>query len=114
MDCAKHPLRKRPKTCETCATPYANTTKATATKTPWPHVTEDGLSWLDPDGNEPKVDKDGRLTEPFVLELKYGARERWGVGLKLPDTPAVYSAWAAELEAKRARTIKHTKGDKAA
>jgi len=106
MDCPQHPIRKRPKACATCAAPYVDTTRATPTKNAYPHVTEDGLTWLDPNSNPPTLDAKGRLAEPFVLELKYGGRESWGVGLKLPDTPAAFSAWAAELEAKRARIIK--------
>jgi hypothetical protein len=108
VDCPKHPLRKRPKTCETCAKPYADPTKATATKTPWPYVTEDGAQWLDRDGNSPKLDMQGRLAEAFEFmpNKVHGVHERWGAGMKLPMTPAVFSAWAADLEAKRARTIK--------
>ena len=99
MICERHPQRRR-KGCEVCYAPIP-TSEGTISRNPYPHVTDDGMTWLDPDGNEPKVDKDGRLTEPFTLELRWGARERWGVGLKLPDTPEAFRRWAAELEAKR-------------
>ena len=101
--CPRHPQRRR-KGCEVCFGLPPQDFTDTTTRNPYPHVTEDGMTWLDPDGNPPKVDKDGKLVEPFVLELKYGARERWGVGLKLPDTPEQWRRFVAEVEAKRART----------
>lgn len=105
IKCPKHPQRRR-KDCAVCNGP--DPIEAAPGRHAFPHVTEDGLTWLDPEGNEPKVDKDGRLTEPFVIELAYGARERWGVGLKLPDTPEAFRRFAAECEARRAR-IHHKK-----
>ena len=96
MICPQHPQRRR-KGCEICYAPIPQS-EGTIGRKPYPHVTEDGKTWLDPDGNPPKVNDKDELTEAFVLELKYG-RERWGVGLVLPMTPAVYDAWAAELSA---------------
>jgi hypothetical protein len=108
MDCAKHPLRKRPKTCETCARPYAEALKTAEARKPWPSVTEDGLTWLDVDGNAPKLDATGRLAETFVFvpNRVHNVPERWGAGLALPMTPAGFRAFVADIEAKRARTIK--------
>ena len=108
--CPMHPQRRR-KGCEVC---YGLPLQSVETirRFPYPHVTEDGMTWLDPDGNPPKVDKDGKLAESFVLELRYGARERWGVGLKLPDTPEAFRRFAAEYEAARARVIKHTRKER--
>ena len=101
--CPKHPQRKR-KGCEVCygLDPVEPNSRTFA----YPHVTGDGLTWLDPNGNQPKTDSDGRLTEAFVLELRYGARELWGVGLKLPDTPEAFRRFAAECELRRMRIIK--------
>lgn len=128
--CTRHPLRKRPKVCATCAA-NAGTTVAQAInddlpegdylrpvmwpereapKPRSPRLTADGATWLDPDGKPPVENSKGELVEPFVFQLANGARERWGVGLKLPDTPAKYRAWVAELRAARARIVK-PKGD---
>lgn len=68
----------------------------------------DGMTHLDPEGRPPVTDAGGRLTKPFVLHILRGdgtiaAKELWGVGLKLPDTPAAFKAFVAEVEAERAR-----------
>jgi len=99
IKCAKHPQRKR-KGCEVCFGPEPQS-EGTIRRNPYPHVTEDGLTWLDPDNNPPVVDDRGRLKESFVLELKYGARERWGVGLVLPQTPEAYRREVAEIQRQR-------------
>lgn len=64
---------------------------ATNSQHPFPYVTEDGMTWLDAWTSEPaESDEAGRLTKPFVLELVTGARERWGIGMKLPVTPLAW------------------------
>lgn len=76
------------------------------TRHPWPHVTEDGLTWLDPEGNPAKIDADGKLMEPFTLETSIGSLERWAVGCRLPDTPEAFRRYAAGVAEKRARIVK--------
>ena len=105
--CPKHPQRRR-KDCSVCNGPEPTTFFEQTTRIQYPHVTEDGMSWLDPNGNPPKLDKDGKLAEPFTLELAFGALERWSVGLKLPDTPEAFRRFKADMEAMRAR-IHHKK-----
>ena len=102
--CPKHPQRRR-KDCEVCNGPDPES-EGTIRRNPYPHVTEDGLTWLDRDGNPPKLDSQGRLAEPFLFvpNRVHGAYELWGVGLKLPDTPEQWRRFVAEIEAKRART----------
>ena len=108
MDCPRHPIRKR-SNCETCQAPYL--TEKDVKRAIAPRTTEDGMTWLDPDGNAPKLDAKGLLVEPFVLQLSNGARERWMPGAKLPMPPGQYRAWVAEIEAKRARTHKPKEKD---
>jgi hypothetical protein len=103
MDCPQHPIRKR-RNCETCQAPYPTGREPAKAS---PRTTEDGLTWLDPDGNAPKLDAKGLLVEPFVLQLGNGARERWMPGAKLPMSPGAYRAWVAEIEAKRAKAPAH-------
>jgi len=126
MDCPQHPIRKRPKACATCAANVGvsatngkkplpedddNTLKPVywpeeaAPKPRSPRASDDGATWLDPDGNPPVVNAAGVLLEPFVFQLAHGTRERWMPGIRLPMAPAPYKAWADELAAKRARTI---------
>ena len=127
MDCPKHPIRKRPKACQICAA-NLGTTVAEAVNAGredgglrpvfWPEdkpapvvvqrVSEDGLTWLDRDGNPPKLDAKGRLTEPFVFipNAAHNCYERWGAGLTLPMTPVALRAFYAEEEARRARIHK--------
>lgn len=66
-----------------------------------PRTTTDGMTWLDPKGNAPKLDDKGRLQEEFVLTTDLGQKERWGVGTKLPLTPAVNLKWVLEIEEER-------------
>ena len=68
--------------------------------------TDDGETWLDPDGNPPVEDKDGRLLQPFIFQLGNGARERWMPPLKLPQAPAPYARFVAEMEARHAKQQK--------
>ena len=130
MDCPQHPIRKRPKACATCAANTHDHGQSSrkvrnahddgpddgALKPPlWPEeaaprprsprASENGATWLDPDGSPPVVNAQGVLVEPFVFQLSSGARERWMPGIRLPMAPAPYKAWADELAAKRARII---------
>lgn len=56
------------------------------------NVDDGGLHWLDPDGNLPKINKQGSLSEPFLL-ITFNAdgtvrrREKWEPGTRLPLTP---------------------------
>ena len=106
MDCPKHPIRKRRDTCEVCAAPYPKPNEVRAQASP--RFTEDGLTWLDRDGNPPKLDSVGRLAEPFVFipNAAHYCYERWGAGLTLPMTPVALKAFYAEEEARRARIHK--------
>jgi hypothetical protein len=67
------------------------------------------MTHLDPSGKKPVLDAKGRLAQPFVLRLPpledgtLRGSESWGVGLILPLTPAAHAAWAAEVEAARAK-----------
>jgi hypothetical protein len=74
-----------------------------------PRHTADGATWLDPSGNPPKVDADGKLTEPFIFQLANGAKEQWFPPLRLPMAPAVLAAFHAEEAAKAARKHKAAK-----
>lgn len=62
------------------------------------HVTPDGLQWLDPDGNQPHIDKEGRLIDPFILAtyapdgITTRRKERFMPPARLPLTPAAYKS----------------------
>lgn len=71
-----------------------------------PRTTEDGRTWLDPDGNPPVEDTDGRLLQPFRYQLVHGGVELWPAGLRLPEPPTKFAEWAASLEAARAKIHK--------
>jgi hypothetical protein len=66
-----------------------------------PRITADGETWLDPWGKTPVVDEFGKLTEPFIFQMSTNVCEQWQVGMRLPEAPAPYRRWLAELEAKR-------------
>jgi hypothetical protein len=82
---------------------------------PWPgdrspRLTADGETWLNPWGKTPVVDEFGKLKEPFIFQMSNGVCEQWGIGMRLPEAPAPYKRWIAELEASRRPKIKPRPG----
>lgn len=71
-----------------------------------PNVTPDGMTFLDPNGNEPQVDASGRLVAPFVLQFVPGRRENWAAKTILPLTPMAYAKWAAAIAEARGKIHK--------
>lgn len=70
--------------------------EVTALAVPAPNRTDDGMSWLNEQGAPPVLDERGRLAEPFSIaffdhEGELLKRERYGVGIRLPATPAELS-----------------------
>jgi hypothetical protein len=118
--CAIHKGRGRaPKGCPACAAGFQGEARVITVKRTLEPVrvtkgysfdpitqrpqctTADGMIWLDLDGNEPKIDAKGQLTESFVLQRASGQLERWGIGTLLPMTVAAFAKCAAEMEAAR-------------